>query len=60
MNEKSKDYKKLNLDKIRSSDMKEELLLKNAGLYKTPIIRNGSKATVGFNKDTWEQWINEK
>jgi arsenate reductase (glutaredoxin) len=52
----SKDFKRLNLDKIVSSSMREELLLKNPGLYKTPIVRNGRLATVGFQPDIWNTW----
>ncbi|MBP1888888.1 Spx/MgsR family transcriptional regulator [Clostridium moniliforme] len=56
INEKSKDYKKSNLDKIRSNDMKLEILLKNQSVIKTPIVRNGKKATVGYKPEVWKEW----
>ncbi|GAA0686805.1 MULTISPECIES: arsenate reductase family protein [Clostridium] len=56
INKKSKDYSKLNLDKIRSADMREEILLKNPSLYVTPIVRNGKKATVGYKPEIWQTW----
>lgn len=56
INKNSKDYKKLNLDKIRSADMREELVLKNPSLYLTPIVRNGKQATVGNKPEVWETW----
>lgn len=56
INEKSKDYKSSNIDKIRSSDMKIEILLKNQSLIKTPIVRNGKDATVGYKPEIWKEW----
>ncbi len=53
---KSKEYEKLNIAYIRSEAIKEELLLKNPGLYRVPIVRNGRQATVGFEPQTWEGW----
>jgi len=35
---------------------KEEKLLDNPKFIKTPIVRNGKKATVGFCPDVWKQW----
>lgn len=59
INKNSKDYKKLNMDKIRGAETREDLLLKNPSLYNTPIVRNGKKATVGYNLEVWEEWIKE-
>lgn len=56
INKNSKDYKKLNLDKIRSSKLREEILLKNPSLYVTPIVRNGKEATIGNAMETWKLW----
>ncbi|EOQ87352.1 ArsC family protein [Leptospira yanagawae serovar Saopaulo str. Sao Paulo = ATCC 700523] len=38
---------------------KEEALLTNPLLFKTPIVRDGKKATIGFVPDIWKQWIND-
>jgi arsenate reductase len=56
IDEKSKEYTKLNLSNIRTDSVKEELLLNNPKLYKTPIIRNGKQATVGYVPEIWENW----
>lgn len=34
----------------------EEELLSDPLLFKTPIVRNGPKATVGFSPDVWKDW----
>lgn len=56
MDERSKEYLKLNVAQIRSDEMKEELLLNNPKLYKTPIVRNGRQATVGYVPEVWAAW----
>lgn len=56
INTKAKDYKKLNLDQIRGEETKEDILLKNPQIYKTPIVRNGKEATVGFVPEIWTTW----
>ncbi|OAA86317.1 arsenate reductase family protein [Clostridium ljungdahlii] len=56
INSKTKEYGKLNIGLIRSSDIKEEILLKNPKLYKTPIVRNGKQATVGYEPSIWSKW----
>ncbi|MBQ3404715.1 MAG: ArsC family transcriptional regulator [Oscillospiraceae bacterium] len=35
---------------------KEEKLLGNPQWLRTPIVRNGSKATVGYCPDIWKSW----
>lgn len=56
IDERSKEYAKLNVAQIRSEEMKTELLLNNPKLYKTPIVRNGRFATVGYAPDVWAAW----
>lgn len=56
INKNSKDYKKLNMDKIRGAETREELLLKNSTLYVTPIVRNGKESTVGNSPEVWKSW----
>lgn len=56
INIKVKEYKTQNIEKIRSSSVKEEILLNNPKLYKTPIVRNGKLATVGYQPETWNTW----
>jgi arsenate reductase and related proteins, glutaredoxin family len=35
---------------------KEDKLFENQQLFKTPIVRNGRKATVGYQPDVWKTW----
>ena len=56
INISSKDYTKLNLDKIRSIEIKEDILLNNPKLIKTPIVRNGKLATLGYKNEIWQKW----
>ncbi len=37
----------------------EEKLLNNPGLFKTPIVRNGRRATVGYAAEIWKIWEKE-
>lgn len=56
INKDSKDYTRLNLQHIVSDSVKEEILLNNPELYKTPVVRNGRQATVGYQPDVWKTW----
>jgi arsenate reductase-like glutaredoxin family protein len=38
---------------------KEENLLETPKALKTPIVRNGRRATVGYCPEIWEQWVKE-
>lgn len=35
---------------------KEDKLLEHPKLLKTPIVRNGKKATIGFHPEVWKTW----
>ncbi|MCY6482917.1 arsenate reductase family protein [Clostridium aestuarii] len=56
IDEKSKEYVRLNIQHIINDSVKEEILLNNPKLYKTPIVRNGKKATVGYQPEVWKIW----
>jgi arsenate reductase-like glutaredoxin family protein len=34
----------------------EEELFNDASLLKTPVVRNGAQATVGYQPDVWKTW----
>lgn len=38
---------------------KEEKLLETPKALRTPIVRNGRRATVGYCPEIWEQWVKE-
>lgn len=59
INEKSKNYKKSNLMNVRSVDVKLDILFKDQSLIKTPVVRNGKKAVVGYKPEIFEEWISE-
>ena len=56
INSNTKEYQKLNLQHIRGSSVREEIVFKNPKLFNTPIIRNGKQATVGYKPEIWEDW----
>lgn len=35
---------------------REEKLMENRRLLKTPVVRNGKKATVGYAPEVWATW----
>lgn len=49
-----KQYQKRNL-KYLVHNVEEELL-NDPLLLKTPIVRNGSKATIGYQPEVWKNW----
>lgn len=51
-------FRKRNLQYMRYD--REYELLNDPLLFKTPIIRNGTKVTLGYMPDVWKQWIEEK
>ena len=55
----SKLYQDLFIEYLNDDLSREEKLLDNPGLFKTPIVRNGKKATVGYCPDVWKQWEEE-
>lgn len=56
IDEKTKDQQTYLLIQYLAEEDKEEKLLENPKLFKTPIVRNGKKATVGYAPETWEKW----
>ncbi len=56
IDEKSKAYEGENIEYLRSEEVIQEKILNNPSLLKTPIVRNGKKATVGYHPEVWETW----
>jgi len=52
----AKDKDTLALIKYIASEDKFDKLLENQQLLKTPIVRNGRQATVGYQPDVWKGW----
>jgi arsenate reductase (glutaredoxin) len=53
-----KEYSRKNL-KYLTHNVEEELL-HDPLLFKTPIVRNGKKVTVGYMPEAWKEWQQEK
>lgn len=53
---KGKDKETLTLLKYLSEEDREQKLLENPKLFKTPIVRNGRFATIGYQPDVWKTW----
>ncbi|MEL7623856.1 MAG: arsenate reductase family protein [Clostridiales bacterium] len=51
-----KDKQLLALVKYLRDEEKEEKILENPKLIKTPVVRNGRKATVGYEPEVWKSW----
>lgn len=45
-----------NMRYMEDSRTKEDKVFENPGFMKTPIVRNGKLATVGFHPEIWETW----
>lgn len=44
------------LEYLAYDDDKLEKLFDDPGLIKTPVVRNGKKATIGYKPDVWKDW----
>lgn len=51
-----KDKQLLGLVKYLREESIEEKILENPKLIKTPVVRDGNKATVGYKTDIWQSW----
>lgn len=56
VNENARDKDLLTLIKYLSDGDKEEKIFENQSLIKTPVVRNGKKATIGYCPDVWKDW----
>jgi len=56
MDEKSKEYESQFIKYLAREDDKEQRLLENPSMFKTPIVRNGKKASVGYKPEVWALW----
>ena len=56
LDKSSKAYESSFIEYLASQEAKEEKLLENQTVFKTPIVRNGKQATVGYQPDIWKTW----
>ncbi len=56
INENCKDKDMLSLIQHMSGDDRLEKILENQQIIKTPVVRNGKMATIGYSPDAWKDW----
>ena len=53
---KTRDQDTLALISYLSDDDKIEKVLSNQQIIKSPIVRNGKQATIGYHPEVWKVW----
>lgn len=56
INENSKAYEESFIKYLADDEAIEEKLLERGELFKTPIVRNGKLAAVGYRPEVWKLW----
>ena len=56
VNPDAKDSDTVTLLRYLAADQKFEKVLDNQQVLREPIVRNGKKATVGYEPDVWKGW----
>ena len=56
IDETCKDKNLLALIQYIAQEDKDEKILENQIVLKTPIVRNGKEATVGYQPEIWKNW----
>ena len=56
LDENTKDQDALALVKYIASDKKQDKILENQQIIRTPVVRNGKQATVGYEPNIWKKW----
>jgi len=56
IDENSKEYEKHYIKYLAKTEDVEEKLLENPGMFKTPIVRDGKKAVIGYQPEVWDSW----
>ena len=57
IDKEGKQYKKRNFEYMKYNV--EDELLEDPLLFKTPIVRNGRKVTLGNEPEVWKQWLSD-
>jgi arsenate reductase-like glutaredoxin family protein len=56
IDDKSKEYESQYIKYLASKEDIEERLFNTPSMFKTPIVRNGKAATVGYKPEVWAGW----
>ena len=60
LDENCRDKDALALVRYIAEEDRIEKVLENQQVIKTPVVRNGKKATVGYRPEVWKGWKQEK
>ena len=56
INPDAKDKDTVALMQYIADEDKVDKLLENQQIIKTPVVRNGKQATIGYQPDVWKKW----
>lgn len=56
LDEKCRDQDALALVRYIAPEDQADKILENQGVLKTPIVRNGKLATIGYQPEVWKDW----
>lgn len=56
MNPNCKDQDTLALIQYLAEEERDDKIVENQQVLKTPMVRNGKQATVGFAPEVWKEW----
>lgn len=56
LDETGKDKDLLALIRYLAEEDKEEKIFENQQVIKTPVVRNGKQATIGYQPEVWKDW----
>lgn len=56
IDEGCKDQEALTLIRYIAGEDQEEKVFENQQVLKTPVVRNGAQATVGYKPEVWRSW----
>lgn len=56
LDEKCRDKELLTLVRYLAEEDRDEKVLENQKVLRTPIVRNGNLATVGYQPEVWKKW----
>lgn len=56
LDDKCRDKDALALVKYIAEEDRDQKILENQQVLRTPVVRNGKQATVGFCPDAWKGW----
>lgn len=56
LDENCRDKDALALVRYIAEEDRMEKVLENQQIIKTPVVRNGKKATVGYRPEVWKGW----